>query len=157
MTITGGSALPKDEIDRMVKEAEAHAAEDKARREEAETRNSAEQLVYSTEKLLVDNRDKLPEDVTKDVESAVAELKTALEGTDVEQVKAKQSALVTVSQRIGEALYSANQANQANQAESAGAGPAGTAGADGSTNGQPSSRTDDDIVDAEIVEEDEVK
>src|SRR5919112_501977 len=121
MTITGGSALPKDEIDRMVKEAEAHAAEDKKRREEAETRNSAEQLVYSTEKLLVDNRDKLPEDVTKDVESAVADLRTALEGADVEQVKAKQAALVTVSQRIGEALYSANQAAEADAA-------AGTAG-----------------------------
>ena len=144
MTITGGSALPKDEIDRMVKEAEAHAAEDKARREEAETRNTAEQLVYSTEKLLVDNRDKLPEDVTKDVESAVAELKTALEGTDVEQVKAKQAALVTVSQRIGEALYSANQAADA--------------GAQAGSDGTPSSSAaDDDIVDAEIVEEDQAK
>jgi molecular chaperone DnaK len=152
MTITGGSALPKDEIDRMVKEAEAHAAEDKARREEAEARNSAEQLVYSTEKLLVDNRDKLPEDVTTDVEKAVAELRTALEGTDVEQVKAKQAALVTVSQRIGEALYSANQAADA-------AGATGTPGADGaagSSNGTPSS-ADDDIVDAEIVEEDQAK
>ena len=146
MTITGGSALPKDEIDRMVKEAEAHAAEDKARREEAETRNSAEQLVYSTEKLLVDNRDKLPEDVTTDVEKAVAELRTALEGTDVEQVKGKQAALVTVSQRIGEALYSANQAADA----------AGSQGAE--SNGTPSSSAaDDDIVDAEIVEEDQAK
>ena len=144
MTITGGSALPKDEIDRMVKEAEAHAAEDKARREEAETRNSAEQLVYSTEKLLVDNRDKLPEDVTKDVETAVAELKTALEGTDVEQVKDKQSALITVSQRIGEALYSANQAADAGS----------QAGSDGTPS---SSAADDDIVDAEIVEEDQAK
>ena len=147
MTITGGSALPKDEIDRMVKEAEAHAAEDKARREEAETRNSAEQLVYSTEKLLVDNRDKLPEDVTKDVETAVGELRTALEGTDVEQVKAKQAALVTVSQRIGEALYSANQAADA----------AGSTDGSASSNGTPSSAADDDIVDAEIVEEDQAK
>ena len=148
MTITGGSALPKDEIDRMVKEAEAHAAEDKARREEAETRNSAEQLVYSTEKLLADNADKLPEDVTTDVKAAVGELRTALEGTDVEQVKAKQAALVTVSQRIGEALYSANQAADAAAASD------GTPG----TDGQPSSaKADDDIVDAEIVEEDEAK
>jgi molecular chaperone DnaK len=148
MTITGGSALPKEEIDRMVKEAEAHAAEDKARREEAETRNSAEQLVYSTEKLLADNADKLPEDVTTDVKAAVGELRTALEGTDVEQVKAKQAALVTVSQRIGEALYSANQAADAAAASD------GTPG----TDGQPSSaKADDDIVDAEIVEEDEAK
>ena len=147
MTITGGSALPKDEIDRMVKEAEAHAAEDKARREEAETRNSAEQLVYSTEKLLVDNRDKLPEEITTDVKAAVAELRTALEGTDVEQVKAKQAALVTISQRIGEALYSASQAADA-----------GAPGTQAGSNGTPSSSgADDDIVDAEIVEEDEAK
>jgi len=144
MTITGGSALPKDEIDRMVKEAEAHAAEDKARREEAETRNSAEQLVYSTEKLLTDNADKLPEDVTTDVRSAVGELRTALEGTDVEQVKAKQAALVTVSQRIGEALYASNQAADAPDASSDGA----------ASNGRASSgAADDDIVDAEIVED----
>ena len=148
MTITGGSALPKDEIDRMVKEAEAHAAEDRARREEAETRNSAEQLVYSTEKLLADNADKLPEDVTTDVRTAVGELRTALEGTDVEQVKAKQAALVTVSQRIGEALYASQSADGAPGAAGAGAGAA---------DGQPSSAADDDIVDAEIVEEDEAK
>ena len=145
MTITGGSALPKDEIDRMVKEAEAHAAEDKARREEAETRNSAEQLVYSTEKLLADNADKLPEDVTTDVKAAVGEVRTALEGTDVDEVKAKQAALVTVSQRIGEALYAANQAAE-------------NASAAGASDGQPSAaQADDDIVDAEIVEEDEAK
>ncbi len=151
MTITGGSALPKDEIDRMVKEAEAHAAEDKARREEAETRNSAEQLVYSTEKVLADNADKLPEDITTDVKAAVAELRTALEGTDIEDVKAKQAALVTISQRIGEAIYSANQAADA------GAASDGTDGG-GSTDGSPSAKAaDDDIVDAEIVEEDEAK
>jgi molecular chaperone DnaK len=148
MTITGGSALPKDEIDRMVKEAEAHAAEDKKRREEAETRNSAEQLVYSTEKVLADNADKLPEEITTDVKAAVAELRTALEGTDVEEVKAKQAALVTISQRIGEALYAANQAADAAPAQD------GAAGTDGTSSAKSG---DDDIVDAEIVEEDEAK
>lgn len=108
MTISGGSGLPKDEIDRMVKEAEAHAAEDKKRREEAETRNSAEQLVYSTEKLLADNDDKLSDDVKTEVKSAVDDLKKALEGDDVAEVQAKQAALVTASQKIGEALYAAN-------------------------------------------------
>ena len=93
-------------------EAEEHAAEDKARREEAETRNSAEQLAYSTEKLLVDNADKLPEDVTTEVQAAVAELKTALAGTDVDEVKAKHSALLAASQKIGEALYSADNTAQ---------------------------------------------
>ena len=109
MTITGGSALPKEDIERMVREAEEHAAEDKARREEAETRNTAEQLVYSTEKLLVDNADKLPEDVKTEVQAAVGELKTALAGTDIDEVKAKHSALLAASQKIGEAIYSAEQ------------------------------------------------
>ncbi|RMI13313.1 molecular chaperone DnaK [Cellulomonas triticagri] len=139
MTISGGSGLPKDEIDRMVKEAEAHAAEDKKRREEAETRNSAEQLVYSTEKLLTDNDDKLGDDVKTEVRTAVDDLKKALEGEDLAEVTAKQTALVTASQKIGEALYSANQ-----QADA----PAGDAGAE-----QPAASSDDDVVDAEIVDD----
>ncbi|MCM3660373.1 molecular chaperone DnaK [Georgenia satyanarayanai] len=141
MTITGGSALPKDEIDRMVKEAEAHAAEDKQRREEAETRNTAEQLVYSTEKLLTDNADKLPEDVSSEVRSAVDDLKKALEGDDVAEITAKQQALTTVSQKIGEALY-AQQQSAPQDAPAAGEAPSGT---------------DEDVVDAEIVDEDENK
>ncbi|MFI2753770.1 molecular chaperone DnaK [Cellulomonas sp. P22] len=147
MTITGGSALPKDEIDRMVKEAEEHAAQDKARREEAETRNSAEQLVYSTEKLLADNGDKLSDDVKTEVQSAIDELKTALEGEDVSAVKAKHEQLVTAGQKIGEALYSSDQAGAA-----AGAGAAGEAPSDSS-----SAASDEDVVDAEIVDEDESK
>lgn len=143
MTISGGSGLPKDEIDRMVKEAEAHAAEDKKRREEAETRNSAEQLVYSTEKLLTDNDDKLSDDVKSEVRAALDDLKKALEGDDVAEVTAKQTALVTASQKIGEALYSANQAGE-QPADAAGAG----AGAEGA-----SSAADDDVVDAEIVDD----
>ena len=142
MTISGGSGLPKDEIDRMVKEAEAHASEDKKRREEAETRNSAEQLVYSTEKLLTDNDDKLSDDVKTEVRSAVDDLKKALEGDDLAEVTAKQTALVTASQKIGEALYSANQ-----QSEGAPAGDQPTEGAQGS------SAQDDDVVDAEIVDD----
>ncbi len=142
MTITGGSGLSKDEIDRMVKEAEAHAAEDRKRREEADARNSAEQLVYSTEKLLTDNAEKLPADVTTEVRGAVDELKKALEGDDVEAVKAKQSALVTVSQKIGEALYQSDQATAAS----------GASGADGSTGAAA-----DDVVDAEIVDDEDTK
>lgn len=138
MTITGGSALPKEDIDRMVKDAEEHAAEDKKRREEAETRNTAEQLVYQTEKLLVDNADKLSDDVKTEVQAAVGELKTALEGTDVEAVKAKHAALLTASQKIGEALYSQEQAAPA-------AADAPPAGAD--------KASDEDVVDAEIVED----
>lgn len=140
MTITGGSALPKEDIDRMVKDAEEHAAEDKKRREEAETRNTAEQLVYQTEKLLADNGDKLSDDVKGEVGGAVAELKTALEGTDVDEVKAKHSALLTASQKIGEALY-ANQPAPGDDAPE-----------------QPTSTTsDEDVVDAEIVDEQDDK
>ena len=93
MTISGGSALPKEDIDRMVKEAEAHAEEDKKRREDAETRNSAEQQAYSIEKLLKDNKDKLPEDVHSEVSEAVNDLKKALEGDDIEPVKTAQEKL----------------------------------------------------------------
>jgi molecular chaperone DnaK len=141
MTISGGSGLPKDEIDRMVKEAEAHAAEDKKRREEAETRNSAEQLVYSTEKLLTDNDDKLSDDVKTEVRSAVDDLKKALEGDDLAEVTAKQTALVTASQKIGEALYSANQQ------------PEGAPAGEQPTDGPAASAQDDDVVDAEIVDD----
>ncbi|WP_250444522.1 molecular chaperone DnaK [Actinotalea sp. C106] len=144
MTITGGSALPKEDIDRMVKEAEEHAAEDKARREEAETRNQAEALAYSTEKVLADNGDKVPEDVKTEVEAAVAELKTALEGDDIEAVKTKQAALSAVSQKIGEAIYQADEAAGATE------GAPTDAPAEGST-------SDEDVVDAEIVDEDERK
>jgi molecular chaperone DnaK len=153
MTITGGSALPKDEIDRMVREAEAHAAEDHRRREEAETRNNAENLAYSTERLLNDNADKLPADVTEEVRTAVNELKTALEGTDIEDVRAKQAHLNTVSQKIGQALYASAQAepNPGAQAGSAGAGSA--EGGAGSRRGG----ANEDVVDAEIVDEDETK
>ena len=144
MTITGGSALPKEDIDRMVKDAEEHAAEDKRRREEAETRNTAEQLVYQTEKLLADNGDKLSDDIKGEVGGAVTELKTALEGTDVEAVKAKHSALLTASQKIGEALY----ANQS-AAPAADEAPADA--------GSTSSTSDEDVVDAEIVDDEDDK
>ncbi len=141
MTITGGSALPKEDIERMVREAEEHAAEDKKRREDAEARNSAEQLVYSTEKLLVDNADKLPEDVKTEVQEKVDDLKKSLEGTDADDVKAKTTALSTAAQKIGEAIYS-----QA-QAETPADAPAGDTDAS----------SDDDVVDAEIVDDEDDK
>ena len=110
MTISGGSALPKEEIDRMVKDAEAHAEEDRKRREEAETRNGAEQLVYSTEKFLTENADKLPEDGKTEVRGAIDDLKKALEGDDIEAVKSKQEALAAASQKLGSAMYEQAQA-----------------------------------------------
>ncbi|OBY95391.1 molecular chaperone DnaK [Actinomyces oris] len=144
MTISGGSALPKEDIDRMVEEAEAHAEEDKKRREDAETRNSAEQQAYSIEKLLKDNKDKLPEDVHSEVSEAVADLKKALEGDDIEPVKTAQEKLSSVAQKVGEALYQADAAAQA--AGDASASSAGSTSSD-----------DEDIVDAEIVDDEDSK
>ena len=144
MTISGGSALPKEDIDRMVKEAEAHAEEDKKRREDAETRNSAEQQAYSIEKLLKDNKDKLPEDVHSEVSEAVADVKKALEGDDIEPVKTAQEKLNSVAQKVGEALYQADAAAQA--AGDASASSAGSTSSD-----------DEDIVDAEIVDDEDSK
>ncbi|MBB3025393.1 molecular chaperone DnaK, partial [Trueperella pyogenes] len=113
VTITGGSGLSKEDIDRMVKEAEENAAEDAKRKEEAEVRNTAEQQAYSIEKLLDENKDKLDDAVTTEVRTAVEALKTALAGTDVEAIKAAQEELNTKAQKIGEALYAQAQAAQA--------------------------------------------
>ncbi|WP_029252767.1 molecular chaperone DnaK [Paraoerskovia marina] len=140
MTITGGSALPKEDIDRMVKEAEEHAAEDKARREEAETRNQAESFAYSTEKLVNDNKEKLSDEVVTEVEADIAAVKTALEGEDFEAVKSANEKLMTSSQKIGEALYAQEQA----AGEQAAAGDQGT----------ETPENDEDIVDAEVVDDD---
>jgi molecular chaperone DnaK len=139
MVITGGSALPKDDIDRMMREAEEYAAEDHRRREEAETRNQAEGLVYQTEKFLRDNSDKVPAEVKGEVETAIAEAKTALEGTDVEAIKTSSEKLATTSQKLGTALYEQAQAAQAT-----------TGGPADETAAAPES---DDVVDAEIVDE----
>ena len=147
MTISGGSALPKEDIDRMVKEAEAHAEEDKKRREDAETRNSAEQQAYSIEKLLKDNKDKLPEDVHSEVSEAVNDVKKALEGDDIEPVKTAQEKLSSVAQKVGEAIYQADAASQA----------AGDASGAASSAGGSTSSDDEDIVDAEIVDEEDSK
>ena len=148
MTISGGSALPKDEIDRMVREAEAHAEEDRQRREEAEARNTAEQLVYSTEKFLSENAEKLPAEGKTTVESAIADLKKALEGNDVADIKAKHEALSKASQELGTAMYAAASAESEGATGSEGAG-AGT-GSAGSSSAKPGG---EDIIDAEIVDE----
>jgi molecular chaperone DnaK len=114
MTITGGSALPKEEIDRMMKDAESHAEEDKKRREEAEVRNMGDSLVYSTEKFLKDNADKFTEgeNATKktETESAIADLKKALEGSDISAIKSATEKVSELSQQLGAALYAANAA-----------------------------------------------
>jgi molecular chaperone DnaK len=150
MTITGGTALDKDEIERMMKEAESHAEEDRQRREAAEVRNNADALVYQTEKLLKDQADKVTDDDKTKIESALGELKEALQGEDIDAIRAKHEALIQASQEFAQRLY---QAAQAQQAAGGAGGPAGgDAGAPGAE--QPS---DDEVADAEIVDEGEEK
>jgi molecular chaperone DnaK len=136
MTITGGSGLSKDEIDRMMKDAEAHAEEDRKRREEAEVRNTAESLQFSTEKFLTENGDKLPEDKRGELQSAVDELKKALEGTDLEAIKSAQEKVSKVASEAGGAMYAAAQA-----------------AGDGAPAGESAAAEDDGVVDAEVVDE----
>ena len=143
MTITGQSSLAKDDIERMVRDAEAHAEDDRARREEAEVRNTADTLVYQTEKLLKDQGEKFEGTEKDDVQTAVANLKDALAGTNVESIKDATEKLVGVSQSFSQRLY-----EQASQTQSA---PGGGDGSDGSGDG--GSAHDDEIVDAEIVDE----
>ena len=146
MTITGGSSLPKDDIERMVREAEEHAAEDKKRREAAEIRNQAETLAYSIEKLIGENADKLPEDVKTEVQADVDALKTALAGDNDDAVKDAFDKLNQSQGKLGEAIYAASQAEQP---ADAGAQPA---------DGENAASSDEDVVDAEVVDdEDEAK
>jgi molecular chaperone DnaK len=140
MTITGGSALGKDEIDRMMREAEQHAEEDRRRREDAEVRNQAESLVYQTEKFVRENDEKLPTDVKDGVNAALGEAQEALKGTDTATIKAAMEKLATESQKMGSALY------QQPGADGATADP-------GQAQGGASTDQTDDVVDAEIVDE----
>ncbi|MGA0567640.1 molecular chaperone DnaK [Rathayibacter sp. KR2-224] len=146
MTITGGSSLPKDDIERMVREAEEHAAEDKKRRESAETRNQAEQLVYSIEKLIKDNEDKLPADVKTDVQGDVDALKSALAGEDDEAVKTAYDKLTSSQQKLGEAIYQSAQ-SQGQQGDPNVADPG---------NGEVPN-PEEDVVDAEVVDDEDEK
>ncbi|MFE2426080.1 molecular chaperone DnaK [Streptomyces sp. NPDC059373] len=143
MTVTGGSALPKDDIDRMMREAEQYADEDHKRREAAETRNQAEQLVYQTEKFIADNADKVPGDVKAEVETSIADLKEKLKGDDTGAIREATEKVAATSQKLGQALYA--------NAQSEGAGAAGAGSADA---GAQQAAAEDDVVDAEIVDED---
>jgi molecular chaperone DnaK len=146
MTITGGSGLSKDEIDRMMRDAESHAEEDRRRRDEAETRNTAETLQYSTEKFLVDNGDKIPADKKSELEGALAELKTALNGADFTAIRAAQDKVARVSQEVGGAMYESAQAASAAAGDGATGGPSQGAGSS-------QAGGDDTVVDAEVVDE----
>ncbi|MER7169797.1 molecular chaperone DnaK [Streptomyces mesophilus] len=140
MTVTGGSALPKDDIDRMMREAEQYADEDRKRREAAETRNGAEQLAYQTERFLADNAERIPADTKTEVEDALTELKRVIgqSGADTEELRGATEKLATVSQRMGQAMYAQAAQGPSDQPQDAGAEDAPPA---------------DDVVDAEIVDD----
>ncbi len=139
--ITGGSGLSKDEIDRMMRDAESHADEDRQRREEADVRNTADSLVYQTERFLTDNDEKIPAEGKENVAGPLSELKKALEGTDVDAIKSATEKVATASQSLGAAMY------EQEQAAATGSGGAESGSGDSGDSG------DDDIVDAEVVDE----
>ena len=145
MTITGGSGLPKDDIERMMKDAEAHAEEDRKRKEEAEIRNSAESLLHQTEKFLADNGDKVPADAKSNVEGPLADLKKALQGDDIDAIKDAAEKVATTSQALGAAMYAQSGA------------AAGTGAGDSGAGAGSSASSDDDVVDAEIIDEGDTK
>jgi molecular chaperone DnaK len=149
MTITGGSALPKDDIERMMRDAQEHADEDRRRREDAETRNLAEQLQWQTEKFLAESGDKLPADSREQMNEALGNLRSALGGTDIEAIRSAHERLAQVSQEAGSKLYAQQQAEQAAPGAGAGAAGAGPGSTTAGSAGGP-----DDVVDAEIVDED---
>ena len=138
VTITGGSALKKEDIERMMADAEKYAEEDRNRREEAEVRNRGETLAYTTEKFLAENADKVPDDIKSEVQEAIADLKKALEGTDTETIKTASEHAAQVSQKMGTAIYAQSQA----------------AGAQAGESGEEAGGQDDDVVEAEIVDDD---
>jgi molecular chaperone DnaK len=153
MTITGGSALPKEDIERMMRDAESHAEEDRQRREAAETRNQAESLAYQTEKFLRDNAERLAGDATAqakaDVETALADLKKTLDGNDTAAIKSATEKLATTSQALGTAMYASAQPGSAGP----GAGDAGFGSDTSGAGGAQGATAEDEVVDAEIVDE----
>jgi molecular chaperone DnaK len=153
MTITGGSALAKDDIERMMRDAQEHADEDKRRKEDAETRNVAEALQWQTEKFLAESGDKLPATAREEINEALGELRGALGGSDIEKIKQAHEKLATVSQKAGTALYEQQQAASAAGAQG---GPDAGPGASGATGAGPQA-AQEDVVDAEIIDEDDKK
>ncbi|NGO76223.1 molecular chaperone DnaK [Streptomyces sp. YC504] len=140
MTVTGGSSLPKDEVDRMRQEAEQYADEDQRRKEAAESRNQGEQLVYQTEKFLKDNEEKVPGEVKTEVEEALTELKEKLKGDDSAEIRTATEKVQVVAQKLGQAMYADAQAAQA-------------AGGEAPQDQPGEAKADDDVVDAEIVDD----
>ncbi|HUH08872.1 MAG TPA: molecular chaperone DnaK [Egibacteraceae bacterium] len=143
MTISGQSALPKEDIDTMIRDAEAHAEEDRRRKEEAETRNSADNLLYQTDKLVRDNGDKISAELKAQLEEAQGKVREALKGEDLDAIRTSTDDLMRTSQEVGQALYAAGASEQAGQQTAS----------DFASGDGPQADSDEDIVDAEVVDE----
>jgi molecular chaperone DnaK len=150
ITITSSSGLSKDDINKMVREAESHADEDKRKREEIEARNRADSLVYQTEKMLRDHRDKLSDPDAKAVEAAIADTKKALEGSDIAAINRAADALTQASHKVAEAMYKAGP-------QGGGQPGAGLMDGVGGAGGAGSGQKNDDVIDAEYVDADDKK
>ncbi len=156
ITITASSGLSKDEIDRMMRDAESHADDDKQKREAIEAKNRLDSLIYQTEKTIVDNREKIPVGIISEVEAAIATAKKAVESNDPAQINAEFEPLTRASHKIAEALYQQSAGGAAGSSEAAGAGAQGAAGGTKPPSGQ-SGQSGDDVIDAEYVDVDEQK
>jgi molecular chaperone DnaK len=153
MTITGGTALSKDEIDKMQKEAEAFAAEDHKRREAAEARNQGDSLAYQIDKALSEYGEKVPADEKQAVETANADLKEALKSEDLDRIKQATEVAMTAFQAVGRSMYASQQAQAASEAGAPGSDAPGAGAAASGEDGSASTHTDGDVVEGEIVDE----
>jgi molecular chaperone DnaK len=153
ITITSSSGLTKEEVERMTRDAEAHAEEDRRYKEEVEVKNKADSMVYSVEKMLKDNRDKIPESDAKNIESALEEAKKAIQGGDISKINASIERLTTASHKLAEVMYKQAASTQGPEAGAAGQGPSTAAGA----GAQSKSKGDGEVIDAEVVDTDDKK
>jgi molecular chaperone DnaK len=152
ITITSSSGLSKEEVERMTKEGELHAEEDRRRKEDVETKNRADSLVYSVEKMLKENRDKISEDDAKNIESALEDAKKTIQEGDISKINAAVERLTSASHKLAEAMY-----KQASAARAAQEAPGPSASAPGATGAQGKSKGNGEVIDAEVVDSDDKK
>jgi molecular chaperone DnaK len=152
ITITSSSGLSKEEVEKMTKEGEAHVEEDRRHKEEVETKNRADSLVYSVEKMLKENREKISESDAKSIESALEDAKKTIQEGDISKINAAVDRLTSASHKLAEAMY-----KQASTARAAQEAPGASASAPGATGGQGKSKGDGEVIDAEVVDSDDKK
>jgi molecular chaperone DnaK len=156
ITITSSSGLSKEEVERVTKEGELHADEDRRRKEEIEVKNKADSMVYSVEKLLKENRDKISESDAKNIESALEDAKKTLQEGDISKINAAVDRLTSASHKLAEAMYKQASTSRAAQ-EAPGSAPGASSSASGAAGAQGKSKGDGEVIDAEVVDGDDKK